>query len=73
MQSDADHDETVSKLTDIWSLHDAEVGSPSSVKRVREPPYSPIAAAALNFADNIAALNAFAADDPLRRAFDADE
>jgi hypothetical protein len=75
LQSDADHDETVSRLTDIWSteLHDADVASPPSFKRVREPPFSPIAATALNFADNIAALNAFANDDPLLSVFADDD
>ena len=65
LQSDADHDITVSRLTDIWNtdLNDVEVASPSSSKRAREPAFSPIVAAALNFSENFAALNAFAADE----------
>jgi hypothetical protein len=75
LQSHAEHDETVSRLTEIWStdLNDAEVGSPSAVKRVREAPYSPIAAVPLQFAKNVAALTVFAADDLLHSAFAADD
>jgi len=76
LQSDAHHDETVSRLTDIWKRDQTDVEvvshvSPTSSKRVREPPISPIAAAALNFSANYEALGAFAADDAPLSAFEA--
>ena len=66
LQSVADHDDTVARLTEIWNtdLNDSELPlSPPSSKRNRlEPPISPIDAAALDFSTNYEHLGTFIAE-----------